>query len=225
MILSDAAGASVAEGERWSEAVLGPVLAAARPGTVLVQLRHKELPFEERLRWGEGLRRLTAATEQLLLVNGSVELARRLGADGVHLPEGQGRVAAIRDGLPGIWVSRAWHGGPLREPQSDPEGPPAGDASGSPEQPDGWVVSPVWEPRKGQPALGAQGLAEVVAEAEGLPGAPAIFALGGVDVGAVPATLAAGARGVAVLGAASSLDGALGLVAALGIEREGPGAG
>ncbi len=59
----------------------------AAPGRLAVQLRDKELPADERLALARRLRPLTREHGALLIVGGGdVELARRVEADGVHLP-------------------------------------------------------------------------------------------------------------------------------------------
>lgn len=205
MLLSDAAGDSAAELERWVRDVLPSVASAARPRSIVVQLRHKALPFDERRRWAERLRAETAAYGQLLVVNGSWEMADAVDADGVHLPEGSPPSAWVRAHCrPGLWITRAWHR--TRLPAE--------------ERPDAWVLSPVCAPRKGRPPLGLGGLEQAARSAPG-GAAPQVIALGGVEAEHARACVDAGAAGVAVLGAARSVGSALELLDALGL-RAGP---
>lgn len=207
MILSDAAAAPGSPGERrWSLEVLPTVLEAAAPGSIVVQLRHREANLHDRLLLGRSLRRLTAEHRQMLVVNDRADLARALGADGLHLPERGMSVTQARSLLgPDAWVSRAWHGDPI-----DADAPP-----------DALVLSPVVAPRKGRPALGRAGVEAILRrERRALEGVfPEVFALGGVTAEAAPECLDAGLSGVAVIGAAATLRGALALLDALGVLR------
>lgn len=60
-------------------------------GLPAVLFRDKDLPDPEARPLLDALRAATAARGASLLVSGRPELARRVGADGVHLPEGQAR--------------------------------------------------------------------------------------------------------------------------------------
>ncbi len=211
MILSDAAAAPGSPGEeRWLDEVLPAVLGGARPGTIVVQLRHKDASARRRLSLAERLRQITAEQGQLLLVNDRVDLARAVAADGVHLPEEGMSVTQARAllGSEGWWISRAWHG--------EPFGAAAQDSMA-----DLLILSPVLEPRKGRAALGRAGIEAVLAgawppEATG-EGRPRVFGLGGVSPKNVVTCRAAGLAGVAVLGGAATREGGLALVDALGI--------
>jgi thiamine-phosphate pyrophosphorylase len=59
--------------------------AAIDGGVVLVQYRDKSTDADHRRRQGEALRAITCAAGVPLLVNDDVDLARAIGADGVHL--------------------------------------------------------------------------------------------------------------------------------------------
>ena len=75
-----------------------PLLARTEPGTVAVQLRDKDLPLPERRVLAEATRDLCRRfAAPLFIGGGDVELARRVGADGVHLPSRY--VPAARDDL------------------------------------------------------------------------------------------------------------------------------
>ena len=63
-----------------------------------VQYREKDLPYEERLRLGREVASLANQHGARLLVNGDIELAEALGADGVHLGKGTVSVSAVRAG-------------------------------------------------------------------------------------------------------------------------------
>lgn len=188
-------------------------LQAARPGSVAVQLRDRQLSARRRLDLGYALRAECQRWAQYLVVNDRVDLALLLGADGVHLP-GVGVSPAEARGLaPSLWLSAACHPSLATSTPRCPEGV------------DAWLVSPVISPRKGRPALGVAGLAALGAQLTAQPiGAtakapPAVYALGGVDAASAAGCLAHGADGVALIGAA--LDGRpiAPLLAALGIAR------
>jgi len=80
------------------------LLAALPPGSGVV-FRPYGLKDAEAI--GRRLRRLTSRLGQILLVAGDARLARRLGADGLHLPE-HALLSPRRDGLPA--VTAAAHG-------------------------------------------------------------------------------------------------------------------
>lgn len=185
------------------------VLRMARPGTVVVQLRDRELPVRERMALGE---RLTAAVrrhEQWIVVNDRLDLALLLGADGVHLGEGSVDTADARAVLGArAWVSRACH---------DAERLASLDS-------DAVLLSPIAADRKGRPALGASGIERARAVIDGMDTLrrPLLYALGGIDASNMATWMAAGADGVAVIGAALDGRDAEPLVTALRIQRVEP---
>lgn len=63
------------------------------------QFRVKGLDQHEAARLAEPLQAICAAREVAFIVNDSIALARRLGADGVHLGQEDGTVAEARDAL------------------------------------------------------------------------------------------------------------------------------
>lgn len=60
------------------------------------QLRLKDVDAHEAARLAEPLQRICATREVAFIVNDSISLAKRLGADGVHLGQGDGAVADAR---------------------------------------------------------------------------------------------------------------------------------
>ena len=70
--------------------------ARARPGTVMIQLRDRELAAAARLELGRRLREITRARGQWLAVNDRVDLALWLAADALHLGEGSVSVPDAR---------------------------------------------------------------------------------------------------------------------------------
>jgi thiamine-phosphate pyrophosphorylase len=117
-------------------------------------------------------------------VHEDVDAAAMAGAAGVHLPSG-GNPEGARTRLPGGLVGASAHS--------------AGEASallGS--GADYVTISPVFvtdsKPGYG-PAIGLDGLAEIVARVPGR-----VIALGGINAATAPLCLSAGASGVAVMG-------------------------
>ena len=130
---------------------------------------------------GRRLRAATAGRGVRLLVGRDADLASRLDADGVHLPErAMSEAAAVRRRRPDWLLTAAWHGGPLD----------AG-AAGL----DALVLSPVF-PAGGAsaraPALGRDAF-RTRAEAAPCP----VYALGGIDAARAADLRNSGACGIA----------------------------
>jgi thiamine monophosphate synthase len=158
----------------------GTVAVAARHGARAVVLREKDLPPPERARLAADLRAVLAPFGGVLILAGTH------AGDAVHL--------AARDPMPHprpALVGRSCH---------DADEVRAATAEGC----DYITVSPVFptpsKPGYG-PALGLGGLADLVG-GTGRAG-PAVYALGGVRPQDVAGCLAAGARGIAVMGPAN----------------------
>lgn len=75
--------------------LLDAVAEAVAAGVDAVQLRELDLPRDELLALAHSLRRVTTG-RSLLLVNGDLALALAADADGVHLPEAGPAVAEVR---------------------------------------------------------------------------------------------------------------------------------
>ena len=153
------------------------VAAAVGCGARAVVLREKDLPEDARRRLGEELRAVLDPVGGLLVHGG---LAGSSGSDAVHL-SGSDPFPAVRPRL----VGRSCHSAEEL-------------ARAAEEGCDLVMLSPVFatasKPGYG-PALGLDGLARLT------PGAPRAYALGGIRPGDVPGCRAAGAYGVAVMGA------------------------
>jgi thiamine-phosphate pyrophosphorylase len=76
--------------------LLGVVAQALAGGTRLLQYRDKTADHERRLTEARAIRALCAARQIPLIINDDVELARTVGAAGVHLGEDDVDVAAAR---------------------------------------------------------------------------------------------------------------------------------
>jgi thiamine-phosphate pyrophosphorylase len=178
------------------------VVVGAAPGSVMVQLRDRELPVRERIELGKRLAGIAREHDQLFAVNDRVDLALILNADGVHLGEKSVVPADARKLLgPEKYISRACHD------------PVAADARGA----DALLLSPVLAERKGNPPLGLA----AIEKARGVAQDALVYALGGVDAQGAAQCVEAGFDGVAVIGAVLSAPSPLEILSALGIERAG----
>lgn len=191
---------------RYSEArvdaVIRTVARELGPGRLVVQLRDKAAPLAELARRARGLRDVTREVGAWLVVNGSVDVAVDVGADGVHCPN-RADVARARARL----GSEAF----VSVPAHDDDDVRSAVALGV----SAMLVSPIYaSPGKGAPrgedalrraraivdrTLGSAATGvDVVARSTAVV-RPLIYALGGVTVEHVPAVLHAGADGVAIL--------------------------
>jgi thiamine-phosphate pyrophosphorylase len=149
-----------------------------------LSLREKDMPAAERRALLGALVVLARPWEATVTVHEDIDAAAMAGAGGVHLPSaGNPKAARARlpDGLIGVSAHSAAEASALL-------------GSGA----DYVTVSPVFitasKPGYG-PAIGLDGLAEIVAQVPG-----PVIALGGITAANAPLCLAAGARGVAVMG-------------------------
>jgi thiamine-phosphate pyrophosphorylase len=205
---------AISDGQRgqtpfWIEQ-LERLLSGARPGTVAVLLRDRQLPIRERQQLGQHLRQLTQRFGQTLLVNDRLDLACLLQADGVHLSEASVTVEDARElaraAGRSFWISAACH---------DPDAFAHGTANAL-------LLSPLLEARKQRPALGIGGLTRALsARARRSAALPpcAVYALGGVRGENAGGLLAAGADGVALIGELFVPGAVPGLLDALVIRR------
>jgi len=143
--------------------------------------------------WEKGGRLLAEvrARSGTLLVNDRIDLALALGADGVHLGAHSFLPAQART----ILGRHAWIGASVH----------AGVGGGTPARTEGGTTGGVdfliggtlfsTESHPGRLGVGVAGLRTIVASARGIP----VVGIGGVTAARVPALLAAGAHGVAVI--------------------------
>jgi thiamine-phosphate diphosphorylase len=159
-------------------------------GALGVQLRDKTTRHPSSLRQlGLALRAATARHGGWLVVNGRPALARDVGAEGVHLGQDGGTVAAARAVFRRAWVSAAAH--------SDAQARAAADQGA-----DAVLVSPIFPTRS--PSAGAapkqpRGLDAIRAARAAVGPRVQIYALGGVTPENAGRCAGAGADGVAVL--------------------------
>jgi thiamine-phosphate pyrophosphorylase len=164
-----------------------PLLAMAQAafagGCRWFSLREKDLPANERRRLLLALVDLGQRFGAVVTAHEDIDAVISASAHGVHLP-GAGDLRAARRLLPAALIGVSAHS--------------AAEAARLGEGADYVTLSPVFltasKPGYG-PAIGLDGLARAAAEAPG-----PVVALGGVTAENAPACLAAGARGIAVMG-------------------------
>ncbi len=81
------------------ESMLSQVEAALRGGCGIIQYRDKSTDPERRLQQASALLELCHRYNSLLLINDDIALAKAVGADGVHLGQGDGNHADARSEL------------------------------------------------------------------------------------------------------------------------------
>lgn len=150
-------------------------------GQVGVQLRAKRVSQRQLIAWGRELRAITAAVDSPLVVNQRADVARIIGADGVHVPEHGLPIGELRRVFPELAIL----------------GVSRHDRSGLQVARDDRVtyafLSPVFEVPGKVPPIGVEGFERAIAGID-LP----IFALGGIGLGRASPWVSAGAYGVAV---------------------------
>lgn len=159
--------------------------AAVRAGVKIVQLRMKHASREDVLREGRELRRVTAGTGTLFIVNDDPSIASEVGADGVHVGQGDMAPAEVRSRYPELKVVG------LSTHNMD-------QVRASIAQPIDYIgVGPVYAtPTKDipDPTLGLDTMSRMIAAAAH----PAV-AIGGIDASRLPDVISAGARNYAVV--------------------------
>jgi len=158
--------------------------ALARAGVDLVQLRDRSLPHDQLEAEAASCAAAAASCGVLFILNDLPELARAVGADGVHLGQGDGAIADARALLgPDRLIGRSSRGGDQLDAAAD-------------EGADYASVGPLWEtPTKpGRTPVGLSPAA-AAARAARIPW----FAIGGIDERRVMRAAAIGARRVVVV--------------------------
>jgi thiamine-phosphate pyrophosphorylase len=165
---------------------------ALRGGVRAVQLREKDLPKDELYRLAGELRRITSRHGARLLINGNADLARDVGADGVHLPENGSPVEAVRKIIgPGRLIGVSCHS--LNAARTV-------EKSGANFITFGPIFSTLSKAAYGNPV----GLAPLTETARIL--AIPVFGLGGINAGNAHQVMEAGARGIALISAIMAAD-------------------
>ncbi|MBU4429882.1 MAG: thiamine phosphate synthase, partial [Verrucomicrobia bacterium] len=85
------------------------IKAALAGGVRLIQLREKNMPLPDFVRLAEQVRRLTAETDDLLIINDRLDVAMGIGADGVHLGQTDFPVAMARKLAPDLIIGASTH--------------------------------------------------------------------------------------------------------------------
>jgi thiamine-phosphate pyrophosphorylase len=201
------------------------VAAALDGGAAAVVLREKDLPGPERCRLARRVQGLAGSAGVALLIAGDVDLAREVGADGVHLASTDPwPVDAAGDPPRGRAAGTA---GRLRVGRSC-HSPADLQAAARRGRADYVTYSPVFatasKPGYG-PALGLDGLSAGCRALSGGGAGPALVALGGIGPGGAAPCRAAGADGVAVMGAVMRAADPAGVVRALADEMAATPAG
>ena len=159
--------------------------AAVRAGVKIIQLRMKHASREDILLEAHEMRRVTAGTETIFIVNDDPSIAAEVGADGVHVGQGDMAPDEVRARYPDLRIVG------LSTHNLD-------QVRASVTQPIDYIgVGPVYAtPTKDipDPTLGLKTMGEMIAAAAH----PAV-AIGGIDAARLPEVLAAGARNFAVV--------------------------
>lgn len=177
------------------------VLAAVRGGATVVQLREKESSARETLELGRALLERLRPLGVPLIVNDRVDLALALGADGVHVGQGDLPPEVARrllgpKALVGLSIT-----GPADLPTLDPA---VVDYAG---------VGPIFPTGSKADATPALGLEELARLRRLLP--VPVVAIGGITAANAAAVIAAGADGISVVSAICSADDCEGAASAL----------
>lgn len=169
-------------GGRPLDTVVKEVMAG---GVRAVQLREKDLPVRDVLRWAETLRSLTAGFGARLLINDRVDVCMAVGADGVHLRADSLPIPAVRKILgPERLIGQSVH--------SASEAIEAQRAGA-----DFVVLGPIYD-TPSKRAMGTPlGLSEIRSAAVRV--AIPIFAIGGIRSDRIQEVIRSGACGVAVI--------------------------
>ncbi len=172
--------------------VVEVVAASLQAGAPAVQLRNKGQCARELVAVGRELRSLTRAVGALLFVNDRLDVALAVDADGVHLGPDDLPVAAVRSAAPaGFLIGRsADQVSVARRAAAD-----GADYVGC-----GTVYSTATKLDAGS-VIGLEGLRAVV-EGVDIP----VVGIGGIDAQRAAEVTAAGAAGVAVVGAVMSAN-------------------
>lgn len=159
--------------------------AAVKAGVKIIQLRMKHASREDILREAREMRKVTAGTGTLFIVNDDPSIAAEAGADGVHVGQDDMAPDEVRARYPDLRIVG------LSTHNLD-------QVRASVTQPIDYIgVGPVYAtPTKDipDPTLGLDTMAQMIAAAAH----PAV-AIGGIDAARLPAVLAAGARNFAVV--------------------------
>ena len=163
---------------------------AVEGGVHAVQLREKDLSAAPLYELAAPLHAALRG-RALLLVNGRIDVALAIGADGVHFPQRGLAAKQARDMAKDVCIiGRSVH---------SPDAAIAAEAEGADYLQVGTIFETASKP--GRPAAGLSLIREV-RDAVSIP----VIAVGGIDAGNAAAVIAAGADGIAVIGAIMDAD-------------------
>jgi thiamine-phosphate pyrophosphorylase len=161
-------------------------------GADVIQLRDKRLPAPDLLEAATAIRKITRDSGALFIVNDHLDLALRVGADGVHLGAADIPLPEARSLSPPSFIIGASVGsvaGALRA-----------EAAGA----DYVALSPTFA--TGSKSDAGPGLGLSVLSAIRVAVSVPLIAIGGINAGNVADVIAAGADGVAVISAVVGVD-------------------
>lgn len=171
-----------ATGRAWLDDI---VRDAVLGGVSIVQLREKHLSDGDLIALGLHVRDAIAG-RALFFVNGSVDVALALDADGIHLPDAGPAIGSVRDRVGrGVLISRAVH---------SVDAAVRAERAGADLLQAGTLFETASKP--GAALLGVEGLREICAAVD-VP----VIAIGGITAARAGEALRAGAKGVAVISA------------------------
>lgn len=166
--------------------------AAVRANVRMVQLRMKDRPRDEVVAVARACRAITAGSTTNFIVNDDPSIAAEVGADGVHVGQGDMPVGDVRTKYPSLKIVGLSTHNPDQARQAIAQ------------KPDYIGCGPVWAtPTKAipDPTLGVE---TAVAMAKSVP-FPAVC-IGGIDLGRLPELIRAGAVNYAVVRAVCVSD-------------------
>jgi thiamine-phosphate pyrophosphorylase len=166
--------------------------AALRGGVDIVQLRDKALDDDGLVAAARDFRAAAGAFGALFVLNDRPDLVAACGADGVHIGQNDGSVAAARAAV-----------GPERIVGRSTHEPAQADAAQADPDVDYLAVGPV-HPTPTKPGRPAAGLGYVSYAARTV--TKPWFAIGGLDAGNVDAVVARGAQRIVVVRAIAAAD-------------------
>jgi thiamine-phosphate pyrophosphorylase len=163
---------------------LAGIEAALKGGVRALQLREKNLPENELRSLAKDVLKLTQKYNALLFINHRPELARDIGANGVHLTESSVAVRRARKQYPDLLIGKSTHSlqGAIRAQHQGA---------------DFVTFSPVYDTPSKQPYGSPQGLEKLKQVCAGL-NIP-VLALGGIDLSRITPVRKHGAFGVALI--------------------------
>lgn len=166
--------------EMGEQAFLSALKTQLKQGLKLIQIREKQLSRADLTRFSSRIFALAKPYQAKVLLNGDIELAREIGADGVHLPSAQ--LMHLQEKPADLMVSASCHNA-LQIAHAEKLGL------------DFVVLSPVNPTQSHADAqpLGWQKFAQLL-EQTTIP----VYALGGMRNSDLPQALASGARGIAM---------------------------